>query len=988
MCTVPLFAVTYPTLPQASVDVTCCAPVLRTVPVHTAAQFQAALSSAHTGDDIVLDAGSVYEGNFVVGIPVGTTGWVTVRSSLSALLPPPGTRVGLKDIVNMAKIKSPDAGHPGDPSAPALGNDYNAATLANTGVNHYRFIGLEFATGLSNTNFHVVWFSPLNSTQPSTPETMPHDIIIDRSVMHGNDPLTTTFPNGNAYLNGSVQFDVANGAIVDSYIYNLWGVGVETQALTCGGGPGPRLVQNNLISGGTEAFMCGGSVLPYSDRIPTDITVTHNYFTHPISWMTSAIVPYVKNLFELKVGNRVRLTDNVFENSWDRGGGQLGSAIVLTTRSWQDSNYGDNPSILAVNDVSDVLVANNVIRNVGLFLSSQMYDNYCYTYSVTCIQASRYLISDNLADYDTAFYPSYGGMSVGSMSNFSVKRNTLLGHNTGGGTPSAALFGNRTLCSDTFGTNFEWNNNINLNGVEGDCEYDPANLLITSWLGDVSVTSNLVANVSGLNLAGWQAFGHASQLAGTEANIGLAPDELTLSASSPYYGMGIGASLACFNEAAVRAGTPSELCPLPTEVARTQSITFGALSDVTFSSAPITLSATSSAGLTVTLQTSTGSVCAVSGVVLTLVGSGTCSITASQAGDPAVSLPPALPVTQTFLVARATPVITWAQPVAIMQGEPLCTTQLSATANVSGTFAYSPASGTVLPAGSQEMLQTVFTPANPAGYNTAPASTMINVKLPLPVSRTGGPYHFCPNVVNGVAIYAPWYVDGTRSTNPDDGKTDGTPSALPGSMVAYDWNFGGADRYNDGHGAQVRVDIGPASFLNRQGQSFPISLRVVNNDNLAFPAAGLVSGQSGMSSGQVFVHEATDTECTHCVSTLSGKAKTETPGSPGNIQLFWGDAGTQSVPVDHYNVYRSANADFSVYQQIAGAVSVNGVPARAVPTPGAPLGFVDAYVVVGSSYYYRVAPATSQDVETCGSNMTIKITLQKGRYAASQLSPL
>ena len=64
----------------------------------------------------------------------------------------------------------------------------------------------------------------------------------------------------------------------------------------------------------------------------------------------------------------------------------------------------------------------------------------------------------------------------------------------------------------------------------------------------------------------WSAFGHGSQIAPTESSIKLNADELTLQASSPYFGMGIGANLSCFNEAAVRAGTPSTLCPLPPEV--------------------------------------------------------------------------------------------------------------------------------------------------------------------------------------------------------------------------------------------------------------------------------------------------------------------------------------------------------------------------------------------------------------------------------------
>jgi hypothetical protein len=50
---------------------------------------------------------------------------------------------------------------------------------------------------------------------------------------------------------------------------------------------------------------------------------------------------------------------------------------------------------------------------------------------------------------------------------------------------------------------------------------------------------------------------------------------------------------------------------------------------------------------------------------------------------------------------------------------PLSSTQLNASASVAGSFAYSPASGTVLPAGGATLTAT-FTPADPANYN-APA---------------------------------------------------------------------------------------------------------------------------------------------------------------------------------------------------------------------------------------------------------------------------
>ncbi len=47
-----------------------------------------------------------------------------------------------------------------------------------------------------------------------------------------------------------------------------------------------------------------------------------------------------------------------------------------------------------------------------------------------------------------------------------------------------------------------------------------------------------------------------------------------------------------------------------------------------------------------------------------------------------------------------TPTLAWTDPAAITYGTALSATQLNATANVPGTFTYTPASGTVLGAGS------------------------------------------------------------------------------------------------------------------------------------------------------------------------------------------------------------------------------------------------------------------------------------------------
>jgi YVTN family beta-propeller protein len=87
--------------------------------------------------------------------------------------------------------------------------------------------------------------------------------------------------------------------------------------------------------------------------------------------------------------------------------------------------------------------------------------------------------------------------------------------------------------------------------------------------------------------------------------------------------------------------------------------------------------------------------------------------------------------------SKATPAITWATPAAITYGTALDSTQLNATASyngspVAGTFAYSPASGTVLNAGTSQTLSVTFTPTDTTDYNTATGSVSLTVNQATP----------------------------------------------------------------------------------------------------------------------------------------------------------------------------------------------------------------------------------------------------------------
>jgi hypothetical protein len=94
--------------------------------------------------------------------------------------------------------------------------------------------------------------------------------------------------------------------------------------------------------------------------------------------------------------------------------------------------------------------------------------------------------------------------------------------------------------------------------------------------------------------------------------------------------------------------------------------------------------------------------------------------------------------TATIVVNKATPIITWANPAAIVFGTPLGATQLNATANTPGTFVYVPAAGAVLGFGSQSLAVT-FTPTDAVDFATATANATIVVNKATPIITWANP---------------------------------------------------------------------------------------------------------------------------------------------------------------------------------------------------------------------------------------------------------
>ena len=149
--------------------------------------------------------------------------------------------------------------------------------------------------------------------------------------------------------------------------------------------------------------------------------------------------------------------------------------------------------------------------------------------------------------------------------------------------------------------------------------------------------------------------------------------------------------------------------------------------------------------------------------------------------------------TFTQTVNKATPTITWATPSAIAYGTALSSTQLNATSGgVAGSFAYSPASGTVLTAGSQT-LNVTFTPTDTTSYNSASGSVALTVNKATPTvsawptasAITYGQTLASSTLSGGTASVSGAFAWTTSSTAPGAGTPSESVTFTPSDTTDY-----------------------------------------------------------------------------------------------------------------------------------------------------------------------------------------------------------
>jgi hypothetical protein len=346
-----------------------------TITVNAGGDLQAAINAARPGDTILIAAGATFTGNYVLPAKGGAA-FITIRSSASdASLPPAGTRIDPSYAGYLPKIRSTQNG-------PA----FKTASTAS----YWKLMFLEILPSVSTSSANLVELGNVGAEQASL-AAVPHHLVIDRCYVHGNPAYAQR--RGIALNSGDTQ-------IVNSYISDIKGPTLDTQAIAGWNGPGPYLIENNFLEAGAENILFGGSDPSIPNLVPSNIRILRNLITKPSAWKTTSYT--IKNLIELKNADTVLIEGNTIENNW--ASGQQGYSILFTPRNQ------DNTAPWSV--VQNVTVQNNVIRHVAAVFNVLGYDDNAVSRQTNNIVIRNNLVYDVSTAYSTDGNPANGWFAV------------------------------------------------------------------------------------------------------------------------------------------------------------------------------------------------------------------------------------------------------------------------------------------------------------------------------------------------------------------------------------------------------------------------------------------------------------------------------------------------------------------------------------------------------------------------------------------------
>ena len=323
---------------------------------------------------------------------------------------------------------------------------------------------------------------------------------------------------------------------------------------------------------------------------------------------------------------------------------------------------------------------------------------------------------------------------------------------------------------------------------------------------------------------------------------------------------------------------------------------------------------------------------------------------------------------QELITQKAVPVITWPAPAPIVYGSALGSGQLNATANTGGNFAYTPAAGAVLTAGTHT-LSVAFTPWAPWNYTNASGNVTLEVTRAMPtVQVTGGTFTYdgTPHAASGTVTGL-----GGASLGPLTFTYNGS-SAAPVNAGTYTVvaTYAGEANYTEASATTTLTIEKATPVVSATGGTFTY-------DNAPHAATGSVTGVGGASLGPL---------------TFTYNGSSDVPVNAGSyavVASYAGDANyvaasaTTTLTIEKATPVVSATGGTFTYDETPHAAtgSVTGVGGASLsPLTFTYNGSSDAPVNAGS---YAVVASFAGDANYTAASAEATLTIDKATPTVS-----
>ena len=284
-------------------------------------QFTTALTNAVRGDTIRLTADITLTAQRTLPNPSGA-GWVVIEGDT---LPSTAYGAGIVTSAEVTAMRRLIIGF-----GSGVGLQAPSTTLTRLWIR-----GIHFACDTTSRSF-LQFINIRDTSNPTDNGLFPDEVVIDRCGFSG--------PSSGDVSQRAVTLNTRRSRVTGCRFVDIIASGSENKAVAFWEGSGPYQIDWNYMEATGMSVLIGGTAMAgnVDALVPSDVLLRRNHMIKPYRWNQhhpdynaatySRITAQSKNCFELKVGRRVCLTENVFEGAYESA--QTGWAVLLK----QDGN--------------------------------------------------------------------------------------------------------------------------------------------------------------------------------------------------------------------------------------------------------------------------------------------------------------------------------------------------------------------------------------------------------------------------------------------------------------------------------------------------------------------------------------------------------------------------------------------------------------------------------------------------------------------------